>query len=116
MRELLLTLRVSLIAISGLNGHAYGSFKQRGGSFMWLRDALPKDLSCARILIYGYDTSLVNSESFQNISDVGKRLRKAILDVRRRDNRRLIFIGHSLGGIVIKDVRYFASYRRQWTC
>lgn len=30
-----------IVALSGLNGHAFGSFKQRGGPFMWLRDDLP---------------------------------------------------------------------------
>lgn len=101
----LLTMSISIVAISGLNGHAYGSFKQRSGSFMWLRDALPRDISCARVMIYGYDTCLVNSESFQNISDLGMRLRKSIVDIRRGINKRLILLGHSLGGIVIKEVR-----------
>lgn len=41
---------------------------------MWLRDALPLDIPNARILIYGYDTQLVRSSSFQNLSDLGRAL------------------------------------------
>ena len=36
---------------------------------MWLRDCLPQDLQGARILLYGYDTSLLGSQSFQGIYD-----------------------------------------------
>ncbi|KAF7174333.1 hypothetical protein CNMCM5623_006936 [Aspergillus felis] len=65
---------VDVIAMSGLGGHAFDSFKERGGSFMWLRDALPLDFPNARILIYGYDTRLVRSSSFQNLTDLGRAL------------------------------------------
>lgn len=38
---------------------------------MWLRDALPDDISGARVFIYGYDTRLDGSTSFQSITDIG---------------------------------------------
>lgn len=41
---------------------------------MWLRDALPLDLPNARILTYGYDTRVIRSSSFQNLTDLGKAL------------------------------------------
>jgi hypothetical protein len=41
---------------------------------MWLRDALPLDVPGARILIYGYDTRLIRSSSFQNLTDLGRAL------------------------------------------
>lgn len=55
---------MDLVAISGLGGHAFGSFKERDGSHMWLADALPKHLPGVRILIYGYDTKLEANNSF----------------------------------------------------
>lgn len=70
----ILTCISSVIAISGLGGHAFGSFKERQGPFMWLRDALPLDAPVARILIYGYDTRLIGSSSFQNLTDLGRAL------------------------------------------
>lgn len=48
----------SLIAISGLNGHAFGSFKKPGASYMWLRDTLAQDIPESRTIIYGYDSKL----------------------------------------------------------
>lgn len=72
---------------------------------MWLRDALPVHLPKARILIYGYDTKLADSSSFQNLADVASRFRVALrinLGTLPR-TRPLIFIAHSLGGLVMKQ-------------
>lgn len=41
---------------------------------MWLRDEVAKTSNRARVLLYGYDTSLVNSDSFQDIDDIATRL------------------------------------------
>lgn len=75
----------SIIAVSGLSGHAFGSFKQRGGSFMWLRDGLPKDLPDTRVFIYGYDTQLQGSSSAQNLTDLGLSLQTALMDLLSKD-------------------------------
>jgi hypothetical protein len=83
-----LTCIFSVIAISGLGGHAFGSFKERRGPFMWLRDALPLDVPGARILIYGYDTRLIRSSSFQNLTDLGRALQ---IDMKGIRVSRIIF-------------------------
>lgn len=49
---------------------------------MWLRDSLPNDLPGVRILLYGYDTELQGSSSFQGIKDVGNRFSNAVRTVR----------------------------------
>ncbi|RKL10114.1 hypothetical protein BFJ68_g8729 [Fusarium oxysporum] len=69
-----------VIAVCGLGGHALGSFKEKNGRFVWLRDALPSDIPNARIFTYGYNSQLVDNQS-----------------------RSILFIGHSLGGLVIKE-------------
>ena len=56
------------VAVCGLGGHAFGSFKEKGTSYMWLRDSLPKDLPNLRILLYGYESGLEGSDSTQNVS------------------------------------------------
>ena len=38
---------------------------------MWLRDALALNPQGARLLLYGYETPLVKSESFEDIDDMG---------------------------------------------
>ncbi|RDA88261.1 hypothetical protein CP532_0314 [Ophiocordyceps camponoti-leonardi (nom. inval.)] len=77
-----------IIIISGLGGHALGSFKGRDGSFVWIRDALPLDFPSARIFTYGYDTTIIRSSS--SVEDLSQ-------------SRLIVFIGHSLGGLVIKE-------------
>jgi hypothetical protein len=57
---------------------------------MWLRDSLPNDLPKTRILIYGYDTRLENSTSFQSIDDLGIDLRSSINNIRNYPSVRKI--------------------------
>lgn len=72
---------------------------------MWLRDELPKIRPDIRVIIYGYDTKLQNSQSFQNISDIGSKFHDDIRGVHTDCRKPLFLLGHSLGGIVIKEVR-----------
>jgi hypothetical protein len=53
---------------------------------MWLRDSLPYDLKDARVLLYGYDTSLLRSQTFQNIDDIAIAFCKSIRRIRSYDN------------------------------
>ncbi|CAM1509526.1 Fc.00g032650.m01.CDS01 [Cosmosporella sp. VM-42] len=106
----------SIVAVHGLGGHAYGSFKERGGSYMWLEDSLPAHLRAswepltagcvARILLYGYDAHIENSSSFQSVHDLASQLRGSLRAIRPGivSKRPLIFIGHSLGGLMIKEL------------
>ncbi|KAF5538071.1 ankyrin protein 3 [Fusarium phyllophilum] len=73
---------IDLVAVCGLGGHALGSFKEKNGRFVWLRDALPSDIPNARILTYGYDTKLSKSNAFQNLTDLGRALQIDIEDIR----------------------------------
>ena len=95
----------SCVAISGLGSHAFGSWKDRDSHFMWLRDALPDHLQGARVLIYGYDSKLAESRSYQNLEDVASKFRQSLSVVlgERISSRPLIFVAHSLGGLVLKQ-------------
>ena len=54
----------SVIAITGLGGHAFGSWRSRFSTErpldrpMWLRDFLPQRFPGARVMTYGYGSSL----------------------------------------------------------
>lgn len=99
--------KVDCIAISGLGGHAFGSFKERGGPHMWLRDALPYDIPSLRTIIYGYDTQLNGSKAFQDLEALGNTLRvtiEAMADISDDvEMKPLLFVAHSLGGLVVKE-------------
>lgn len=73
----------------------------------WPRDLLPVTVPNARVLTYGYDTKIrhafVGPVSSNSVADHGWDLLCALGDV-RSDNpsRPLLFIAHSLGGLVTK--------------
>jgi hypothetical protein len=96
----------SCIAISGLASHPFGSWKQRDNTatFMWLRDSLPQDIPQIRVITYGYDTGLFASKSVQGIDDLARSMIKKLEAIRQlgRHRKPIVFIAHSLGGIVLK--------------
>lgn len=63
---------IDCVVVCGLGGHAFGSFKEKGGSHMWLRDAIPKDFPNLRVLLYGYESGLHGSESTLNVSGIAE--------------------------------------------
>ncbi|OBU01690.1 hypothetical protein VE01_00202 [Pseudogymnoascus verrucosus] len=79
-----------IIAITGLNGHAYGSWKGKGNlGRMWLRDFLSKDLPHCRTMIYGYNSKL-SSHGINTIMDYGREFLEAIKRIRHTREARCI--------------------------
>jgi triacylglycerol esterase/lipase EstA (alpha/beta hydrolase family) len=84
---------------------------------MWLRDSLPFDLtldtsdrSIAKVMIYGYDSTVVGSKSTQNIEDIATKFNASLQKLANTSViRPIILIGHSLGGLIIKQVRYLVQ-------
>ncbi|TDZ15263.1 Protein SERAC1 [Colletotrichum orbiculare MAFF 240422] len=77
-----------------------------GNNNVWLRDFLPHDIPNARILLYGYDTKLLHSGSRQTIEDISVSLLNVLSAFRAEEDskrRPIIFIGHSFGGLLIKE-------------
>lgn len=98
---------------------------------MWLRDDSEWRTPNVRVLLYGYDTTLARSESFQSIDDIGTTLANRLSGIRNfypvcmppfryfylchksnqmqgkinYEPRPIVFIAHSLGGLVVKQVR-----------
>lgn len=72
----------SCIVVSGLASHPFGSWKARGGQFMWLRDADNWRTAGVRVLLYGYNTTLLDSQSFQNVDDIGGELGRRLSEIR----------------------------------
>lgn len=92
-----------ILAVPGLEGHAFGSFVNKTDEHMWLSDALPGDIPTARVMTCGYGSRLLHSTSFANLDDLAQTLRIAICRVVRSERKHLILIGHSLGGLLIKE-------------
>lgn len=126
----IINLLFSIIAIHGLDGHPEESWTAENGK-LWLRDFLPKVIPQARIMTYGYDAYThgrkeLNDESVYNIArnmlarlaserqrtDVShdRPVNTWLLIPKKTENRPIIFIAHSLGGLVLKEVSYNFTY------
>jgi triacylglycerol esterase/lipase EstA (alpha/beta hydrolase family) len=72
---------------------------------MWLRDKLPQDVPGVRSIIYGYDTQLVMSESVQTIDDLALSFIQRLSSIGQSfvSAKPLVFLAHSLGGILLKS-------------
>jgi hypothetical protein len=74
----------------------------------WPEDLLPQDLPSARILTYGYDTHvrhrLQTPINQSTILGLGQDLLHSLEPLRRGcTSRPIIFVAHSLGGILVKE-------------
>ncbi|KAG8820871.1 hypothetical protein FRC19_008537 [Serendipita sp. 401] len=96
---------VDIIAIHGLDGHREQSWTAEGGT-MWLKDLLSGDIPNARILSYGYDadTRSFSRTPTQSIFHHAEELVEDLSRLRRAADpkRPIIFLAHSLGGIILK--------------
>ena len=106
---------IDVVAVHGLQGDAYKTWAHDNGS-LWLRDFLPADIPNARIMTFGYDSSVAFSRSVAKIEDKALELLNH-LSARRslaepgNSSKPIVFICHSLGGIVVKKALVLAHDR-----
>ncbi|XXH00698.1 hypothetical protein Hte_007048 [Hypoxylon texense] len=100
---------LNIVAVHGLNGHRENTWKADNG-VSWLEDEdmLPEKIPNARIFVWGYDARTHGNDYMSEayLHQHGSQLVSELADERRLDGtskRPIIFIGHSLGGIVIKS-------------
>jgi hypothetical protein len=78
----------SVIALSGLSSHAFGSWKSPHAShIMWLRDVLRLDFPNFRILTWGYDSDLKDPTNTNSITDFSRGLLNAVHSARDGNGR-----------------------------
>jgi hypothetical protein len=72
---------------------------------MWIRDEAPSRVPGMRAILYGHDSSLVDGQSTQVIGDIAKDLIEnlAMGGWRQPSAKPLVFLAHSLGGLILKD-------------
>ncbi|KAF4462762.1 eukaryotic translation initiation factor 3 [Fusarium albosuccineum] len=107
---------IDIVAVHGLDGHWRRSWTADNGVF-WLQDLLPPLIPSARIYSYGHDSRTRWSDTplSSDISDHGQDL-VAELSMERQSTKTekvpIIFIGHSLGGLVIKSAHLYSDLAR----
>lgn len=96
----------SIVAVHGLMGDWEKTWTVNGK--LWLRDFLPAEFPEARIMSYGYNSDVCFTKARTGLEDEAAILLDRLKGVRTgpgQVHRPLIFIAHSLGGILVKKVR-----------
>ncbi|KAI0976688.1 hypothetical protein F4678DRAFT_480197 [Xylaria arbuscula] len=101
-----------LIFVHGLNGGSRSTWSKAGNGSYWPQDWLPCDdaFQDVRIHAFGYSSGL-NRESVLNIRDFATNLLACVYHsptMTSSTTRRIIFVGHSMGGLVIKKAYILA--------
>jgi hypothetical protein len=76
---------------------------------LWLQDFLPSQLPSARIMSFGYNSDTALSNAVTDIDDVASMLLFRLNLSRKHEDERkrpIVFISHSLGGIVVKKAGF----------
>lgn len=78
---------------------------------MWLRDSLPAHVPNARIMAYGYDAAVRPSQTLMHLHDFAQDLLDRLVMARSGEGakRPLLFVCHSLGGLVVKQALVMAA-------
>ncbi|KAL8857500.1 MAG: hypothetical protein Q9178_005995 [Gyalolechia marmorata] len=99
-----LTLLISIVALTGLNGRPYDSWRGEGQyGTMFLRDFFRWDLPSYRTMIYGHNTKW-HSKSMSDPKDMAHEFLTELEKARSSEEefkRPLILMGHSLGAVVV---------------
>jgi hypothetical protein len=73
----------SVIVLPGLGGgHAYGSFKDPNSDYMWLVDSLRHDFDMFRIVTYGFDSRVPDSNNVQDLEAIATESRASLRSIR----------------------------------
>jgi len=105
--EHLTTTSADIIAIHGINGHAHYTWMVDGNDGpLWLRDFLPHEIPGARVYSFGYDFRVLFSKANWDLTSISRSFLTQLVAARhgRLRHRPLVFLCHSMGGLVLKQV------------
>lgn len=98
----------SIIFIHGFTGHPQETWTQKSHCVFWPRDLMQHTVPDSRIFTYGYDSHirhrLAGNLNKSTVYDIAGDFLVSLETNRRQDpSRRVLFIAHSLGGIIVKE-------------
>ncbi|PGH04037.1 hypothetical protein GX51_03707 [Blastomyces parvus] len=112
--------QVDIVFVHGLNGTSYNTWATKKPDVFWPGDLLPHTLKSqnVRILTYGYDAnvaSFARGTSKERLHNHAEHLAGQLIANRNLQNaveRPIIFVCHSLGGIVVKKTLLYCEHLR----
>jgi hypothetical protein len=115
----------SIIAIHGLNprskkdaDHAWDTWRTPAGpqGRLWLRDDLPQYVPESRIFLYEYNSTAVYGKDRSTFIDKANELLEAIRTKKDDvESRPILLLGHSMGGLLIKQALINAHNNPKYT-
>ncbi|KAH7370755.1 tetratricopeptide repeat domain protein [Rhexocercosporidium sp. MPI-PUGE-AT-0058] len=108
---------LDIIAVHGLNGEKFRTWTESKSQKLWLRDFLPHDFSQARVMTFGYNATAAFENTKAGIRDHARALLLALEEARNGISARrrpLVLIGHSLGGLVLKQALVIAQHESRY--
>ena len=99
---------MDIVFVHGLTGDRERTWKSSHSDTTWPKDLMPESIPQSRILTFGYNAYVVRSGGLSNnkVRDHARNLVNELARVRTSNEERsrpIIFVTHSLGGIVCKD-------------
>lgn len=90
------------------------SYEEAAGNHVWLRDILPSQLHerenrqpMVRVMTYGYQPLLERDNALATFDDLGDAFLRALSTLSSSSSTRpIIFMGHGIGGLIMKQVCY----------
>ncbi|KAI6777054.1 hypothetical protein HG530_000999 [Fusarium avenaceum] len=110
---------IDLVFVHGLKGDCLKTWKDQTTDEPWPKTMLPLEIGTARVLTYSYDATVVGKAdvpSQNRISNHAANLVTALASLRQSNNtnqRPIIFVCHSLGGLVCQDALVTARQRSE---
>jgi triacylglycerol esterase/lipase EstA (alpha/beta hydrolase family) len=105
---------IDVVAVHGLQGDSYQTWTHENGT-MWLESILANKIPYARIMTFGYNSTIAFSSSAAKLEDKSieliNRLSMKRSSAENGSTRPIVFICHSLGGILVKRALILAHER-----
>ncbi|KAE8441039.1 hypothetical protein EG329_006076 [Mollisiaceae sp. DMI_Dod_QoI] len=102
---------LDIVLVHGINGHYINTWKAADCT-IWPVELLSEQLPEIRVMSYGYRGTYNDTISVATSFDHGQSLLSLLIDKRKaahEEVRPIIFVGHSLGGIIIKQMLLIAN-------
>ncbi|KAI1284504.1 hypothetical protein F5Y07DRAFT_346775 [Xylaria sp. FL0933] len=105
---------IDIVLVPGLGAHPEESWKSESTKFNWTTEALIRDFPKSRVLLYKYQSAWTGSLKVkQFMANIAMAMLISLQSERKKCQRRpIVFIGHSMGGLVIAKAVILADQRR----